>query len=296
MAPVGVSRALQNELLGSHVARRIRVNAGLRGSTSAAGDLGHLASRHGPDLTDQELRGRLLTGLDREGVPAPTAGVSSRFSSEELLASTLATVFRQVQAALGRTRQMLNPNVVAYANAQAAFSNLQTLLLLPGMARASAGMAQASQARAQELNDLQLALTGTQNAAATGLAPMLPVYWSGARQRIELFERYVFIHSHGGHVGVGYYGTQPRPNSVVNGIAPDGLGKTSTMTLYGNVQAYAGPLDETLTVLEVAGFPDRAYGRAHDPLRWNVVTHYPTGRVAGGNALTRGFDDYSGHN
>ncbi len=243
---------------------------------------GHIMARHGPQLSDAQLQSRLTTGLDSEGVPAPTAGVSSKFSNRASIVDTMncvvATCFHQ---GLKRTTQYLRPAIQGLAAAQATLA---------------AANGPAAQIAAAEMRAAKTSLQETieaSNGMATADRFNLPVYWNNARSRIELFQTYCITCTHPGTIGTGYYGTGPQAGAQVAGVAPKGIGKSKQVVRYARANAYNGPLNQTMTVLKLKG-DDRIMAKRLDMRVFTFITHYPTGRMAGGPALEDGFASFSG--
>ncbi|CAE6740270.1 hypothetical protein [Paraburkholderia haematera] len=254
MTPATMS--LEDELRSPRV-RALRVRAHVR---ARQGEHGHVLARHHPSLTDQQLKDRLLTGLDPEGEPAPTSGVSSRFASEEVFYASLEAVHNAMATALANTRKLLGPNLTACADAEAAFN-----ATVGGPPRQ-----QAQQKRTEAYSDLRLALQSLQS-----LPDHLPVQWDTTRRCVILYPKYVVNLYQRKQVGVGFYGTGPKPNTSVQGKPPKGAGKQRSMEIYERVHPFNGPAENTLTVFVTPDSPMNAYGRKHAINNWGLITHYP---------------------
>jgi hypothetical protein len=247
MNVVAPAMSLQEELRSEKV-RAIRVRANVR---SREGDRGHVLARHHPSLTDMQLKNRLLTGLDPEGNPAPTSGVSSRFASEQLFFKSLQQVHQRMAVALNNSVRYLRSNLVDCANAEAAF-----LAAAPGPAKR-----QAQLERAQAYNDFRSALQ-----VIPSLNDHLPLQWDDGRRCLILYPKYAINLYQGEQLGVGFYGTGPKPNTVVGG---------KTMTIYERTQPFTAPAESTLTVFTTPDSPMNALGRKHNIENWGLITHYP---------------------
>jgi hypothetical protein len=77
---------------------------------------GHSHTRHGADLTDDQLRKRLETKKDRAGHKAP-ATISSRFNSQALWTSTKNDAVKKLDAAKTATLAYLKAEMTAYSKA-----------------------------------------------------------------------------------------------------------------------------------------------------------------------------------
>lgn len=266
MNVVPAALSLQEALVSREV-RALRVRANVR---ARQGESGHVLARHHPSLTDQQLMDRLLTGLDPEGEPAPTSGVSSRFASEDVFFESLRMVHVAMTSALAKTRRLLKPNLDACAEAEALF------LHAAGVQR---GLAQAQ--RTEAYSDLRLAIQ-----SLTTLPDHLPVEWDNVRRCVVLYPKYVINLHQRVQAGTGFYGTGPLPNTVVNGQLPKGLGKQRTMQIYARVQPFNGPADNTLTVFVTPDSPMNAFGRKHSVESWGLITHYPQYHEEGNVRIT----------
>lgn len=227
------SRAVQELRIRSKIASRERDHLG-----------GHILARHSPDLPDDILKRRLQRGIDHEGAVAVTSGVSSRFLSREVYASTLMAVIEHLHAGLLETLKYLRRNIPA-ANWP---SMLVTGNTVPGPVPGATG-------------DLRLAIEQTQTTPG-----MLPVYWSDARKRVQFFKKYQVMMRHRDRVGVGFYGTRPRQGNV----------QGQAVTLFDNVHPFQGPGEHTFSLLGPPDEADRAVGGGVPIADWRWVTHYPT--------------------
>jgi len=245
---------------------------------------GHILARHHPDLSDLQLQERLSTGLDPQGEPAPTAGISSKFTTEDVFATTLTGSLNEIHQRLRQTRRALSQLVTAYAQAEADFAVIHDRHHQEGGLGHAVGNAQMLRAQARDAMHQGIQQSRMQ-------ADRLPVFWHPARERIELYEKYVIMKNHGQQVGSGYEGLNPVPGTQVRGKPPKGLGQQRTMTIYQNTQAFAGPARFTLTVVWVAGGIDRAMARRHAVNGWHLRTHYPCQPANGLESLTGDGED-----
>jgi hypothetical protein len=255
------SGGITDEMLRSGEVLALRLRAHVR---ARQGEHGHVLARHHPSLTDEQLKARLLTGLDPEGEPAPTSGVSSRFASEEIFFKSLRAVHRLVGDALKQTREYLRDNLGRCAAADARLANLQ--------AQAAPGLqiGEAARERTEAYNDLRLAV-----GVVADLDGHLPVQWDAGRKCLTLFPKYVIAFHHNEKQGVGFYGTGPRPNTMVAGQPPKGQGQQRNMTIFERAHPFNGPADSTLTVMVTPDAPLDTLGRQHNIENWGLVTHYP---------------------
>ena len=247
MNPVAAVRSLQDELRSPQV-RALRLKAHVR---ARQGERGHVIARHHPALTDQQLIDRLLTGLDPEGERAPTSGVSSRFASEDVFFESLKAVHIVMASALAKTRALLHENLQACAHAEAVF-----LATPPSPAKNTAQLG-----RTEAYNDLRAALQ-----ALASLPDHLPVQWDNMQRCVILYPRYAVNLFQRKQLGTGFYGTGPKPNTIVLGAA---------MTTYTRAQAFNGPAENSLTVFTTPAAPLNGLGRKHNIENWGLITHYP---------------------
>jgi hypothetical protein len=242
---------------------------------NAAG--GHVAARHHPNLTDQQLQDRLITGLDAHGAVAVTSGVSSAFQSEALFQETLRRVEELLNRGLESTRAYLRENIVAYQTTRAAAEAAQRLALPNALGHANPTLTAFRNAR----NDLLAAIAVTQQGNFVNNAFMLPVesgdlpaianryQWAASLQSylvINLFQRYRLTVYQRKTVGRGFRGTSPRLQNV----------RGQQITVYGVVQPFQGSSDHTFTLLVVQGQHDLRIDRPHNARQWGVTTHFPS--------------------
>ena len=244
------------EELNSAAAKEIRLSAHMRARQE---DGGHVFARHGPSLTDQQLMDRLLTGLDHEGEIAPTSGVSSRFASREMFVGTFKTVHQSMTQALANTRAYLRDPIALCAELEADF-----------LTAAPAARAAVVARRGEAYNDLRQSLL-----AVNSMTHHLPVQWDAVRRCVTLYSRYTVKHPHYKQLGHGYYGTGPKPNTLVMGCLPKGLGTQREMQIYDRAHLFNGPAQHTLTVFVAPDEQHNAFGLKHDISTWPLITHYP---------------------
>ncbi len=238
---------------------------------------GHVAARHHPDLTDQQLQDRLTTGLDAQGHVAVTSGVSSAFASQEIFEQTIRRVEELLNQGIESTRAYLRPNLETYRQARAAAEVAQRAALPNALGAANPAMAAFRQAK----NDLLAAIDVTQQGNVVNHAFMIPVeafdlpqianrnQWAASLQRyiaVRLFPRYSIIVFQRRTIGRGFRGTSPR-QQIVGG---------QQITTYAVVQPFLAPSDHTFTLLVVQGQHDLRLDRPHNARDWGVRTHFPT--------------------
>lgn len=256
------------EALASQEVRALRLRAHVR---AREGDEGHVLARHHPSLTDQQLMDRLLKGLDSEGKPAPTSGISSRFISEEVFLQSLRNVHTEMASALTRTRRLLEPNIASYSSAVSRFDQAHG-------AQKCAALQHFKEASA----DLMAAIQ-----SLCSLPDHLPVLWDNARRCIILYPSYAINVYHGMRVGTGFYGTKPQPKTISAGTEPKGLTTQCTLKTYKRVHPFNSPLDNTLTLFATPNSPMNALGRLHTVANWGLITHYPQHHDERGGAYQR---------
>lgn len=216
---------------------------------------GHAETRHGADLTDQQLQDRITTGRDRAGNYAATT-TSSRFATHDLLVQTRNDAVNQLNQAKTNTVARFIPLLTNCSSEWKIALNT-----LPGPARGAA------------FRNFAAARTGVQNAVQAIPNPspnMLRVNYqapvTGGANPGNVDARVADIIT-----------IQPRYRIVINkGV---NLGPSFHDLGAGIVPAPNPQL--TLSVLDTTPNPATLFN-LNPAAQWNLVTHYPTTGVATG--------------
>jgi hypothetical protein len=88
-------------------------------------DGGHSLGRHGPAVSDQQLKDRITTGVAADGAfsPVGAGGLSTKFASHKDYIETRDAAVAAVDAAATKTKGALTPLTTAYLTAAQAFAN-----------------------------------------------------------------------------------------------------------------------------------------------------------------------------
>jgi hypothetical protein len=220
---------------------------------------GHAETRHGADLTDDQLIHRLTSGVDRAGAAAAT-DTSSRFATHELLLQTKTAAVNQLDAARTTTIAHFINKLINYIEAWNTFETTPA-----GPAKGVAGAARTAARQA------------VHNAAAIGVIPvpspnMLrvdvnnPAYGGVAaapgtladiqgrvRGMLDTKNRYKIVINHGRNMGPSFAGTGPAGGPHPGGAVAPATQRTMTILQPGVVNLLIAPAAAT----------------------WATITHYP---------------------
>ncbi len=101
----------------------IETSAKEQATTLETAEHGHSLGRHGPELTNDQLKNRLTTGVAADGAFSPTPGASTKFKSYETYLDTRQTVITELKGAIVATRNHLKNELKAYQMAKKAFED-----------------------------------------------------------------------------------------------------------------------------------------------------------------------------
>jgi hypothetical protein len=221
---------------------------------------GHAETRHGADLTDQQLQDRLTTGNDRAGVNAP-ADVSSRFESHELLVRTRNDAVNQLNTARTNTMVHFAPLLNDFAYKCLTFENTPAgpAKGVAGVARNNARAAINTEARGIQRPSPNLLQVTVQNPMAGGAVPVAQIP-NRVADMVQIRQRYTIVIHHGQDLGRSFQGTGPH-------------GLIGAAWNPHPATAHAAAPQSTLTILQPGVNP---LSTAPVAAAWPLVTHYPT--------------------
>jgi|GEM_PF-3443471 len=219
---------------------------------------GHALDRHGPDVSENALKRRLVTGYAPDGAFVPAPGYSTKFNTYSDYVTTrkaaIATLTRQAKTVL----KDLKNELASYADACEAFDAEP-----PGP-----GKGQKSAARQNAANHLQQTVN---NRYAVGpvtqsvISIAFQADHANPRQSLRLRTRYQVGINHGSSIGMGYRGSGEREvqnprtgeNTQVSASVQkvDEITKTRTLFLPNDGTVLTADFDfSSLTVMQ--HFPD----------------------------------------
>ncbi len=101
----------------------IETSAKEQATTLETAEHGHSLGRHGPELTNDQLKTRLTSGVAADGAFSPTPGASTKFKNYETYIDTRQTVITEIKGAIVATRNHLKNELKAYQTAKKAFED-----------------------------------------------------------------------------------------------------------------------------------------------------------------------------
>jgi len=245
---------------------------GARGLESRDG--GHSLARHGPDITDEQLKTRLETGIAPDGALSPAPGMSTRFLSHEAYLQSRERAQASLKKALDATKKHVRPdlNKLGHRHGQLAKAT-EDLAAAPGAENAKKKV-DAKKAFDDQATAVQQ-LIGAVGQATDG--SIVPIRFNKAAQDpmdwVTLYGSYSVIIDNGAAIGTGFQGddtskgtAQPNPNRD-----PHDVWATSSS---------AGDLTHSRTGTEAPSKAERLFSE-HSPSGWKVFQHFPVQEVAG---------------
>ena len=227
---------------------------------------GHSLDRHGPDLTDQELKTRLDTGIAADGAFSPTPGASTKFNSYQHYLDTRVAVTSALKAAFKATRGDLKGDLKAYYTAKSDFNKAP-----PGPAKAGGQPLQLAIQAARDNITATVADIGADDAARA------PVKFNpnaaSSADWIVSYQAYKIGMDHGGAIGGGFEG---QAGSKVVVTKPGDPTKTGDgWTVHDDMCDISKSFSTLTCANDTPVFPGL------DPTDWPFVQHFPSDTTVG---------------
>lgn len=239
-----------------------------------ARDGGHSLDRHGPQVTSEQLRARLETGvaadstfspvasLDKDGSPkAGQTGLSTKFHDHEDYLKTRQSAINLVNGAIAGTKALVTPLAMKIPQAEEALKN------------------EGDKAKKkQRADDVKAARAALENAVAgipAGSTSLLPVRVAKGKkdpaEMVTIYGSYSVIVDHGRRIGRGYKGEDAKKVADPSGSGKEGVG-FDTIKELPNVT-------KTRTTLNGPG--GAALATIASAAAWAAAQHFPCDEPTG---------------
>lgn len=244
----------------------INVFAKDKAETLESADGGHSLKRHGPEITDEQLKDRLSSGIAADGAFSPTPGASTKFVSYEAYLNTRERVSRDMNATLTETRRYLKGDLNAYHNAIVRFNNAD-----PGPDKGDLARVRNNKKKTVEDKVSRIGQTHKDYLPVKfNAADANPLHW------IVTYGSYGVVRDHGELVGTGFQGRAGSEKDQVHPVSGEvkaGAG--------WSVHDDTGGINNTFSTLEVASGNNTPVFPGLNCNGWPFVQHFPSEKDTG---------------
>lgn len=220
-------------------------------------DGGHSLDRHGPEVTDDQLRDRLTTGIAPDNVVSPAPGLSTKFASHDEYLATRTAAVDQVKNGMRNTHAAILPDAKAVSAAQKAFD------------KEPSGAGKGT--KSKELSAAKTKLENTCKGIGQNSATHFPVKYvktAVVTDSVVLYGGYGVVVEHGRTIGTGFEG-------VTEKQAPHPTDSTKDpIDVYDSTAPIVDGVSQTKSSFDVSG-ATKLMG-SHNPGAWKAGQHFPT--------------------